>query len=88
MRVMCMNHDDFGYDCHSWTDSDPQIGSEYEAIRSVIGYDNKGKRVPSYELKGFLEYVYDQRNFATLPDATADEMQEVVHEAIVNLETA
>ena len=32
------------------------------------------------------EYAYKQSHFATLPDSTADEMQEAQHEAIVNLE--
>ncbi len=86
MRVMCISHERFGDDL-PYGPNDPQIGDECVVIRSCIGYDEKGKGFPSYELKGYVPYLYDQRNFAILPDETADEMQEESREAIVNLET-
>lgn len=85
-NVMCINHDDFEGDCYSWDDRDPQIGSDYEIVRTTIGTDKKGNHFPSYIIKGFNRWAYDQRNFATLPDQDADEMAEVEKEGIANLE--
>lgn len=66
---------------------DPQIGDTCEVVSECPGYNDSGLETPCYELAGYGEWVYDQRDFAVLPDASADEMQEECHEAIVNLET-
>ena len=87
LRVMCVNHDLFGDAVMPYGPTDPQIGDECEVVKEAIGYDNNDKPTPCFDLKGFSRYYYDQRNFATLPDSTADEMQEADQEAIVNLET-
>ena len=78
MRVLCVNHEDFEGDCFPWSESDPQIGSEYEVVRATLGYDKKGKPFHSYKIKGFDEWLYDQRNFARI--AHLDETELVTEE--------
>lgn len=89
LKVICINHARFGRDTFPYGPDDPQIGDECTVLNMCIGYCKDGSEAPCYELEGYGgdEYVYDQRNFATLPDTTADEMQEAEKEAIVNLET-
>jgi hypothetical protein len=58
------------------------IGNEYESIGSMEFEDGV-----SYFLRGFpRDCVYHHSLFATLPDQTADEMEE--EEAIANLQPA
>lgn len=89
LKVLCTNHERFGRDTIPYGPNDPQIGDECTVLNTCIGYDIGGSEAPCYELEGYGgdDYVYDQRNFATLPDSSADEMAEVEKEAIVNLET-
>lgn len=77
MTVMCINHQRFG-DTIPYGPEDPQIGDECTVLNICVGYDNDGDEAPCYELEGYGDddYVYDQRNFAVLPDTTADEMEE------------
>lgn len=67
MKVVCINHNRFDDDLPYGPD-DPQIGDECTVIDVCIGYDERGKGVPSYELEGYSPYVYDQRNLAPLSD--------------------
>lgn len=87
MRVICMNHDCFADDELPYGPDDPQIGDECIVIDACTGYGELYSEAPCYELEGYESHVYDQRNFATLPDNTADEMAEETKEAIVNLES-
>jgi hypothetical protein len=88
MRVMCISHEVFD-DSLPMGPDDPQIGDECEVVCVCVGIGDRGIEKPCYELEGYnSEWVYDQRNFATLPDTTADEMQEETKEGIANLETA
>lgn len=87
MRVLCINNDCYDIGDLPFGPDDPQIGDECTVIESCIGYSESGIESPCYELEGYSPWVYDQRNFATLPDNTADEMAEESREAIVNLET-
>lgn len=84
---MCISHKLFDIDFLPMGADDPQVGEECNVIESCIGYGELGIESPCYELEGYGEWVYDQRNFATLPDSTADEMEEEQHESIANLET-
>ena len=65
MKVVCINHKRYE-NCLPYGPEDPQIGDECTVVRSCIGYDQRGKGMPSYELEGYSQYVYDQRNFAPL----------------------
>lgn len=76
MRVMCINHDCFDIGDLPYGPDDPQIGEDYNVIESCIGYSDSGIESPCFELEGYGPWVYDQRNFATLPDETADEIEE------------
>jgi hypothetical protein len=87
MRVMCVSHTMFDIDDLPYGPTDPQIGEICEVIGECPGYNDGDVETPCYELAGYGEWVYDQRDFATLPDNTADEMQEEEREAILNLET-
>jgi hypothetical protein len=62
----------------------PVFMGEYTILET---HDYKGRAF--YALVEFGDfYLYYSDHFATLPDSTADEMQEESREAIVNLETA
>lgn len=88
MKVICVTEKDFT--AGGVSESGIKVGDEHEVVREMIGIDNSGERIPCYKLVAFINttLVHDQRNFAILPDASADEMQEETREAIVNLETA
>lgn len=82
MRVICIND--------NWDASEsaeggplPEFMGEYIILET---HNYKGHTF--YCLVEFGDfYLYHSDHFATLPDATADEMAEVEKEAIVNLET-
>lgn len=85
MRVMCISHEDFS-NGGSWEGPVPPIGGVFEVKRECIGYGTDGEETSCYELVGFNDeddFVYDQRNFATLPEPTATEMYEVEIEGIL-----
>ena len=67
-----------------WHGPDPQEGDILTVSWEGMLYD-----IYSYQ---FVEcgpdYAYSAWRYATLPDSTADEMQEESLEAIINLETA
>lgn len=73
MKVICINHDLFEDDLPYGPD-DPQVGEVCTVIDICIGYDEKGKGFPSYELEGYSPWVYDQRNFAPLSDLDETEL--------------
>jgi hypothetical protein len=87
MLVICVSHKMFDIGDLPYGPTDPQIGDTCEVIGECIGYNDSNIETPCYELAGYDEWVYDCRDFATLPDTTADEMQEETKEAIVNIET-
>jgi hypothetical protein len=60
----------------------PEVGDKLHVIEAKVMYG-----LLFYDLEGYSEFLYDARYFATLPDDTADDMQEEEKEAIVNLET-
>ena len=68
MNVICVNHDDFGRDVPPYGPSDPQIGDICKVVRNCIGFDNKLIRCECYELEGYNDWFYDQRNFAEISD--------------------
>lgn len=77
MRVICINHDDFGGDVIPYGPADPQIGDECEVLNTVIGYANDGKENLCYDLVGYPLFLYDVRNFATLSDQPAEVIEEL-----------
>jgi hypothetical protein len=87
-KVICVTEKDFTAGGEG--KSGIKVGDEHEVHCEMIGIDKNGARIPCYKLVAFINtsFVHDQRNFATLPNSTADEMQEEKHEAIANLETA
>lgn len=73
MKVVCISHDRYDDDLPYGPD-DPAIGDECTVIDICIGYDEKGKGVPCYQLEGYNPYVYDQRNFALPSDLDETEL--------------
>lgn len=78
MRVICINED--------WRPSDdvkdldhPYTGGEYDVVEEGVFHG-----VAYFTLAGFQpNHGFAQINFATLPDQTADQMQEQEKEAIL-----
>jgi hypothetical protein len=60
----------------------PEVGEITEVINSKEYFGRQ-----FYDLDGYPEFWFLAECFATLPDSTADEMQEQSREAIVNIET-
>lgn len=62
----------------------PQVGKEYTVVAECIGYTRIGTEVKCFRLAEFPpNELYFQGNFAILPDATAEEMEEEVSETII-----
>lgn len=85
MKVMLVTQQNFignmGYEPAS---GGPQLCEEYTVITECIGFTRLGAPVKCFMLAEFPEdELYDQHNFAILPDATAEEMEEEVKEAII-----
>lgn len=60
-----------------------EVGDTFNVLDQYTFWD-----VLFYKLVEFgSSYGFDSKHFATLPDASADEMAEETKEAIVNLET-
>jgi len=68
MRVRCINHGLFDVDDIPYGPNDPQIGDICEVVGECPGYNNGDVETPCYELAGYDEWVYDQRDFAPLSD--------------------
>lgn len=85
MRVLYISNTDHTGG-HALYDGGPdlQIGSEYNVEYETLGYGKNGYGpVKCFKLVEVEYYVFDQRNFATLPDQTADDMESETKEAIV-----
>jgi hypothetical protein len=87
MRVMCITGNDFTEGKAAAYDNIMEVGDEFTVERECVGYGVNGLKVACYKLAEVDFWLFDKRNFATLPDSTADDMQEVEKEAIVNFET-
>lgn len=59
------------------------IGDEFTVRAECIGYGKNDCEIPCYELAGFVNVAFDQRNFSVLPEDSADDMDAADHEAIV-----
>jgi hypothetical protein len=80
MRVICVMSFD-KIKSHPSYDGEPlpQVGSEYLIVDTY-----RGSLGLTYILAGFPDDCsYEAKAFATLPEATADEMQEAEREAIL-----
>jgi hypothetical protein len=85
-KVMCTGHLDLNK-VPAWAKKLPLTKPEIGDRCTVTEVSGKGK-LKYYTLSEFPTYQeYDSRAFATLPDTSADEMQEQGHEAIINIET-
>jgi hypothetical protein len=87
MKVICIKPFSNGWineECKSAPR--PEVGDICEVVRVVDDKDANGYQY--YVLNEFKGYRYRTDLFATLPEASADEMQEAQRESIVNIETA
>lgn len=83
-KVRCVLEVNYDYIKETPCNSPISIGSEYTVV-----HQQQEPECMVYALEGFdQDDGFDARLFAILPDISADEMQEEVREAIVNLEPA
>jgi hypothetical protein len=68
MLVICVSHNLFNKDDIPYEPTDPQIGEICEVIGECPGFNDGGVETLCYELAGYGDWVYDQRDFAVLPD--------------------
>lgn len=66
MKVRCINHDLFDEGDIPYGPADPQIGDECEVVKECTGYNDMGHESPCFELEGYNDWVYDQRNYAII----------------------
>jgi len=82
MQVLCVTLEDFTGSGIPLEPGEIEIGSEYTVI-DVEHFNG----LPHYHFAERPKFIYDVRNFAVLPDQSADQMQEENKEAIINIET-
>lgn len=78
VKVLCINNDGWKIAENGIPCTGPVAGDIDEVIQSFDEYNRHW-----YVLERFPGNCFDAKNFAILPDATADEMQEEEREAII-----
>lgn len=79
MKCICVTHKDFTPGLGAGMSGIPEIGEVVTVERETFSIDF----IPCYKFYEYSGYVFDRRNFATLPEQSADEMQEESHEALI-----
>jgi hypothetical protein len=84
MRVMCVTLKDFtnGRGIQDIADY-MAVGDEFNLICKCVGYGVNDEKFNCYELEGINDVVFDIRNFAIMPEADADQIEDAEREAIV-----
>lgn len=88
MKVICISNKDLSGGLSPFSFTYVEVGNEYTVLEPCIGYGINNAEVACFDLKELThtDRVFDQRNFAILPDKSADEMSQESKEAIINIE--
>jgi hypothetical protein len=74
MKVRCINHNVFDEGDIPYGPNDPQVGESCEVVSECVGTNDIGIETPCFELVGYPEWVYDQRNFAQVSNLDETEL--------------
>lgn len=77
MRVICITLENFS-GASGALGTVMQVGDEFNVVGEVMGRGKNGNIFPCWDLEPFAHtlFVFDKRNFATLPDEPAEVIEE------------